>query len=639
VQRNLIDILNALFFVIYTLTLLISLSKENQRYHKRWFFIFVSLCCAVTGAAYVVSGLYSLSRTKISQLELVTWSLRGLNWIILAISLNFQRNKWTKTISLVWWISFSLLISAYYVEVLVTNQKLEIFELLSWPINFFLLICSLLLLSHKITNVHQCPLPGTLTEPLLVESIRKNSNLYRAGIFSRLTFSWLNHLLKLGRMKPLNLDDIPSIDSEDTSLQASEKFLAIWRAYMKDKFKANSKNLIFLTLFKCYKWDLLLTGFYALLKTVSIASSPLLLFAFIDYSNLVERNTCVGITLVICLIGMKFLESLSQRHWYFESRRCGMRMRSALMACIFQKQLKLSNNGRKKHATGEIVNYIGVDAYRLGDFPWWFHMAWSSPLQLFFSLIILFWSLGLGAIPGLVPLVIFGVLNLPFARILQGYQSKFMVAQDERLRATSEALNNMKIIKLQSWEERFRRIIGSLREIEFKWLGETQLKRAYGTALYWMSPTVVSAVMFAGAAVTGSAPLNASTIFTVLAALRVMAEPVRMLPEILTIMIQVKVSLDRIQVFLLEDEIKEDDVKRDCEQDSGWAVKVEGGVFSWDTIGGTLTLKDVGLEVKRGEKVAVCGPVGAGKSSLLYALLGEIPKINGSVSLFYFVLF
>lgn len=519
-------------------------------------------------------------------------------------------------------------------EVLVANHKLEIFELVSWPINFLLLFCSLFLLFHKVTNFQQYPLDDTLTEPLLVENDLKNSNLYRAGIFSRLTFSWLNHLLKLGRTKPLNLDDIPSIESEDASLQASERFLAIWRAYTKDKSKANSKNLILLTLFKCYKWDLLLTGFYALLRTVAVAASPLLLFAFIGYSNLEERNIRIGITLVICLIVMKLLESLSQRHWYFESRRCGMRMRSALMACIFQKQLKISSNGRRKHATGEIVNYIGVDAYRLGDSPCWFHMAWSSPLQLLFSLVILFWSLGFGAILGLVPLVIFGVLNLPFARILQGYQTKFMVAQDERLRATSEALNNMKIIKLQSWEERFRRIVCSLREIEFKWLGETQLKKAYGTALYWMSPTVVSAVMFAGTALTGSAPLNASTIFTVLATLRVMAEPVRMLPEILTIMIQVKVSLDRIQVFLLEDEIKEDDVKRDCKKDSGWSVKVDGGMFSWDPNGRVSTLRDVGLEVTRGEKVAVCGPVGAGKSSLLYALLGEIPKVNGSVSLF-----
>ena len=44
------------------------------------------------------------------------------------------------------------------------------------------------------------------------------------------------------------------------------------------------------------------------------------------------------------------------------------------------------------------------------------------------------------------------------------------------------------------------------------------------------------------------------------------------------------------------------------------------------------TLRDVNLEIRCGQKVAVCGPVGAGKSSLLYVVLGEIPKISGTVS-------
>jgi ABC-type multidrug transport system fused ATPase/permease subunit len=37
------------------------------------------------------------------------------------------------------------------------------------------------------------------------------------------------------------------------------------------------------------------------------------------------------------------------------------------------------------------------------------------------------------------------------------------------------------------------------------------------------------------------------------------------------------------------------------------------------------------LEVKRGEVVAVCGPVGGGKSTLINGILGEISPIAGSV--------
>ncbi|KAM3237932.1 hypothetical protein P3L10_012962 [Capsicum annuum] len=49
-------------------------------------------------------------------------------------------------------------------------------------------------------------------------------------------------------------------------------------------------------------------------------------------------------------------------------------------------------------------------------------------------------------------------------------------------------------------------------------------------------------------------------IFSVLVALRSTSEPVRMLPEVLSAVIQVKVSFDRINSFILDDEIKPEDV-------------------------------------------------------------------------------
>jgi len=540
-----------------------------------------------------------------------------------------------------WWVLFSLLVTAYNVEILAGGHGLDLAETISWPVSLLLLLCalgSLLRRGHGDASNDS----GGLSEPLIGgkddRAAVPTSELYRAGLFGQLAFSWLNPLLRVGRSKALDLGDIPLIADEDTAHHTSQKFAEDWSRHVGDKARSRRRvvgsNSLALVLLKCFLGEILLTGFYALLRTLSIAVAPLLLFAFVWYSNQEERDLRVGLVLVGCLLITKLIESLSQRHWFFTSRRTGMRIRSALMAVIFQKQLRLSSQGRKNHSTGEIVNYIAVDAYRLGDAISWLHMGWSSPLQLVFSVATLFWALKLGALPGLVPLVIFGFLNVPFAKMLQGYQAKFMVAQDERLRSTSEILNSMKIIKLQSWEDKFRQMIESLRDGEFKWLKETQMKKAYGAVMYWMSPTVVSAVMYTATAIMGSAPLNASTLFTVLATLRVMAEPVRFLPEILTMMIQYKVSLDRIEKFLLEDEIREEDVKRVPSDNSDVRVQVQDGNFSWKATGADLSLRNVNLRINRGEKVAVCGPVGSGKSSLLYALLGEIPRISGSVAVF-----
>lgn len=624
-QRSLIDVVNLAFFVFFLLGLFSDIMRKEYIFSNRvksWGFLVVSICCAVTSVAYFTCGFLQ---------SLVIYFVRGFIWIALAVSLNIQPIKSLRITVPIWWFVFSLLISAVNVEDLVKNRSLDTINIVSWIVSLLLLFCSIRLSFRNHANEQNERL--SLYQSLLVDNNEKKVlQLKSSGIFSRLTFSWLNPLLKVGKLKPLSLSDIPSLDSEDGALVAYQKFAKEWESQKKNK--PRSKNLIFFALAKCYLNEMLLVGLYAFLKTISVSSSPILLYAFVSYSNREDDDLVWGLSLVVLLIVAKVVESLSQRHWFFDSRRCGMRMRSALMAAIFQKQFRLSSLGRRNHSAGEIVNYISVDAYRLGEFPWWFHMAWSLPVQLFLSVIILFKAVGSGALPGLVPLVFCAAINVPFAKILQEYQSKFMVAQDERLRATSAALNNMKIIKLQSWEENFRQVIESLRGIEFKWLSETQNNKTYGTALYWMSPTVVSAVVFAGTTMMRSAPLDAVTIFTVLSSLRIMSEPVRLLPEVLSALIQVKVSLDRIEVFLQEDEVKEDAVKRNPLMNSELSVKIENGVFSWDPNFSIPTLKNVDVDFRRGDKISVCGAVGSGKSSLLCAILGEIPKISGSVDIY-----
>ncbi|CAN6207473.1 unnamed protein product [Urochloa humidicola] len=648
VQRTLIDCVNAALLVAYAAALAAACVRRPRATSRRsggarWCLAIVSVCCVAAAACYGVAGFHGVSSSS-DVAAAAPYLFRALVWVALAASLHVQPSTAAMAVAVLWWALFSLLATAYTAEILIGGGALDAVEVIAWPANLLLLLCALSSVVQLRRSHHDGDASndnGGLSEPLIGKDGVKDaptSELYRAGVFRQLAFSWLNPLLRLGRSKALDLGDIPLIAGEDTAEHASRKFAEAWSRHVHDKARSRrgvGSNRLALVLGRCFLGEILLTGFYAFLRTLSIAVAPLLLFAFVWYSsNQEERDLGVGLALVCCLLLMKLVESLSQRHWFFDSRRTGMRIRSALMAVIFQKQLKLSSQGRKNHSTGEIVNYIAVDAYRLGDSISWLHMGWSSPLQLVFAVATLFWALKLGALPGLVPLVIFGFLNVPFAKILQGYQAKFMVAQDERLRSTSEMLNSMRIIKLQSWEEKFRNMIESLRDGEFKWLRETQMKKAYGAVMYWMSPTVVSAVMYTATAIIGSVPLNASTLFTVLATLRVMAEPVRFLPEILTMMIQYKVSLDRIERFLLEDEIREEDVRRVPSDNSDIRVQVQDGNFSWNANRADLSLRNVNLSISRGEKVAVCGPVGSGKSSLLYALLGEIPRISGSVEVF-----
>ncbi|KAK8940102.1 ABC transporter C family member 10 [Platanthera guangdongensis] len=323
----------------------------------------------------------------------------------------------------------------------------------------------------------------------------------------------------------------------------------------------------------------------------------------------------------------KVLESLSQRQWYFRTRRLGLQVRSMLSAAIYQKQLRLLNSAKLTHSSGEIINFVTVDAYRIGEFPYWFHQLWLTSLQLCLALLILYNAVGLATVAAMIAIVLTVLCNTPLAKLQHKFQTRLMAAQDERLKALSEALVNMKVLKLYAWETHFKEVIEGLREVECKWLNAFQLRRAYNSFLFWSSPVFVSAATFSTCYFL-KIPLNASNVFTFVATLRLVQDPVRQIPDVIGVLIQAKVAFVRIVKFLDAPEIQSR--RRSC-MNHEKSILIKSASFSWDEDSLKPTLSNIDLEISTGEKVAICGEVGSGKSTLLAAVLGEIPKKEGMV--------
>jgi len=118
--------------------------------------------------------------------------------------------------------------------------------------------------------------------------------------------------------------------------------------------------------------------------------------------------------------------------------------------------------------------------------------------------------------------------------------------------------------------------------------------------------------------------LSSGEVYTVLAVVAVISEPIEALLMALPALSNASASFPRIQRFLcLHDQI--DSRSMDATYASARAAGVSIGSESRNI------LSDVNLQVQPGSVAIISGPVGCGKTTLLKALLGEIPLQAGFI--------
>lgn len=469
-------------------------------------------------------------------------------------------------------------------------------------------------------------------EPLLLEEeagCLKVTPYSEAGLFSLATLSWLNRLLSIGAKRPLELKDIPLLAPKDRSKSNYKALNSNW-----EKLKAENTSkqpslawAILKSFWREAAWNAVFAGLNTLVSYVG----PYMISYFVDYLGGKETFPHEGYILAGIFFSAKLVETLTTRQWYLGVDILGMHVRSALTAMVYCKGLKLSSSAKQSHTSGEIVNYMAVDVQRVGDYSWYLHDIWMLPLQIILALAILYKNVGIASVATFIATIVSIVVTVPLAKLQEDYQDKLMTAKDDRMRKTSECLRNMRILKLHAWEDRYRRMLEDMRNVEFQWLRKALYMQAFVTFIFWSSPIFVAAITF-GTSILLGGQLTAGGVLSALATFRILQEPLRNFPDLVSMMAQTKVSLDRISGFLQEEELQEDATIVLPRGITNVALEIKNGDFCWDPTSSRLTLSGIQLKVERGMRVAVCGMVGSGKSSFLSCILGEIPKISGEVS-------
>lgn len=477
-----------------------------------------------------------------------------------------------------------------------------------------------------------------------------------ASYFSKITFSWFTELIfKARRVRALQQSDLWHLHATNLASAVAppfERLLDRWSARQKQgkpSLPAEQVSAI-RYLMSIYWCEFAIICLIKLVASMFIFVNPIVLDWIINFMNPANNEPqWRGFLYTTLMFLSPMFESFATNQHEYRINQLTMKMKTAITSAVYRKSLRLSNTSRQQYTTGEIVNFIMVDCQRVVDFFNQINTVWSAPLQIVIGVYLLYVQLNVAAFAGFSFMLVIMPLNVWITRQIKKIQSRMMVEKDGRSKLMDEILNGIKLIKLSAWEAHFERKLLNFRNREvaqlkvYAWYN-TMLNSIFSSAVFFVA--LISFLTFT--LMSSDNILDANKAFVSLALFNIVRIPLAFLPMVLSAGGIAIVSMRRIDRYLSSPEIDDnlvmhlrqattpelesdeaEDEEKEVEQPE--VIRINDGSFSWDSGDSEPILKDVNLSIKKGQLIAVIGGVGAGKSSLLSTLLGDMVKLSGAV--------
>ncbi|XP_028263925.1 canalicular multispecific organic anion transporter 2 isoform X3 [Parambassis ranga] len=603
----------------------------------------------------------------------ITPLVLGMTMLLATFLIQFERLRGVQSsgvLFIFWFLSVLCAIVPFRSKILQASSQNEVKDKLRFTTFYFyfgLVVCELILccfnekpplFSNVVTDPNPCP-----------ETT--------AGFLSTMTFWWFTSMAIKGYKMPLEVKDLWSLNERDSSKVMVPRLLKEWdkeQAKAKSEQNLSSQALYakpppsttnhvtggggggdgptspeevevllsnqkaaprqpsFLrALIKAFGPYFLIGSAYKLLQDAITFVNPQLLRMLISFTKQTNVPDWWGYTLAFLMFFTALLQTLILHHHFQYCFVTGMNVRTALIGAIYRKALVITNAAKRSSTVGEIVNLMSVDAQRFMDLTTFLNMLWSAPLQIMLALYFLWQNLGPSVLAGVAVMIMLIPFNAVIAMKTRAYQVEQMQYKDSRIKLMNEILNGIKVLKLYAWENSFKEKVLAIRQKELNVLRKTAYLGALSTMAWTSAPFLVALTTFAVyVTVDENNVLDAEKAFVSLSLFNILRFPLNMLPQVISSIVQASVSLKRIQSFLSHDELDPDSVDR---KNTGteFSVTVVNGKFTWGK-DDPAVLHNINVMVPQGSLLAVVGHVGCGKSSLISALLGEMEKLEGEVS-------
>ncbi|KAL2068191.1 hypothetical protein VTL71DRAFT_16289 [Oculimacula yallundae] len=511
-----------------------------------------------------------------------------------------------------------------------------------------------------------------------------------ASLFSIATFGWVDSIVWHGYQKTFELADVWNLLPKDKAASV----LADYRQLKKTT--ALTWHLV-----GYFKVSLLIQCSYAVFGGLFTFAPTMLLKAILEYIEDPDSAPRNVIWLYVILLAFTdILRSLADQQALWIGRKICIRLRAIIIGEVYAKALRrkaaagndtvlgekketadaakpglfkkfLNLGGKKKDnaknpdaATstssedansapkkvdeqanvGTIITLMSVDSFKVSEITAYLHFLLAqAPTQLVAAVYLLYSILGYSSIPGIVIMVILLPVNIAFARAFGGAQKKIMAATDKRIHTTNEVLQNIRIIKFFAWEHRFSKLVNEKRKAELKALRGKYIIWAFAVAVWNTVPVAITFFSFVVYTLIEKKPLYPSIAFTAISLFTILRVPLDQLGDMIAHVQESKVSVDRVEEFLNEEETeKYEQLQHDnLDEDGDQMIGFKNATFSWgakqdpadETISSSFRLMDMDIKFEIGKLNIIAGPTGCGKTSLLMALLGEMTLIKGKVFL------
>nr|QST14985.1 ABCC1-1 protein [Diaphanosoma celebensis] len=478
------------------------------------------------------------------------------------------------------------------------------------------------------------------------EKTNKPSPEEGSSFLNRMFFQWFDVMAWRGYRKPLQMEDLWDLNSRNKSRWVVPRFDKMFEKGLRKRDKKNQASIgsgnakpnqgkpknvsILLPLWKAFGSDFVVGAFQKLANDLLMFVSPQLLDLLIGFVSSPVEPAWKGYVYAFVLTVVAIVQTIFSGQYFQRMYVVGFQVRTAVVSAIYRKALTMSNSARKNSTVGEIVNLMAVDAQRLMDLTAYINLVWSSPLQIGLAIYFLYNILGVAVFAGLAVMILLIPVNGFIANATKKLQIEQMKNKDKRVKMMNEILSGVKVLKLYAWEDSFQENVESIRNSEIRVLKKSAFLSA-GTSFLWTTaPYLVSLASFMTFVLMDEKNvLTPDIAFVSLTLFNIIRFPMTLLPLMIIQYIQAGVSLKRLNKFLSNEDLDVTSISHDKKAVN--PIEVENASFSWSPEDAP-TLKNMNLTIQPGSLVAVVGHVGAGKSSLISALLGEMEKISGRVN-------